>query len=171
MGERRCRYCEKTFHPSKYQAGQAVCSEVSCQKRRRSDYRQQKLVADQEYRQVCQDSSRKCRSRNPDYWKAVARESSRICNPKPGKAEGPGSKTASAQPCKQHLSFGPKAFGCGSLAFEQGGGRACKQQLSVRASLGDRSTSETEGSGSGLLQTTTGWRVFVSCRTKKSWRC
>ena len=69
MGERRCRYCEKTFHPSKYQAGQAVCSEVSCQKRRRSDYLQQKLVADQEYRQVCQDSSRKWRSRNPDYWK------------------------------------------------------------------------------------------------------
>jgi hypothetical protein len=69
MGERRCRYCEKTFQPSKYQPGQAVCGEVGCQKRRQSEYRRQKLAADQEYRQVCQDSSRKWRSRNPDYWK------------------------------------------------------------------------------------------------------
>src|SRR4051794_3766856 len=69
MGERRCRYCGKTFQPSKYQPGQAVCSEVDCQELRRSEYRQQKLAADQEYRQVCQDSSRKWRSRNPDYWK------------------------------------------------------------------------------------------------------
>jgi hypothetical protein len=69
MGERRCRYCERTFRPSKYQRRQAVCSEASCQRRRRSEYRQQKLAADEEYRRVCQDSSRKWRSRNPDYWK------------------------------------------------------------------------------------------------------
>jgi hypothetical protein len=69
MGERRCRYCERTFQPSKYQPLQAVCSEAGCQKRRRSEYRQQKLTADQEYRQVCQDSSRKWRRRNPEYWK------------------------------------------------------------------------------------------------------
>jgi hypothetical protein len=69
MGERRCRYCEETFQPSKYQPLQAVCSEAGCQKRRRSEYRQQKLKADEEYRQVCRDSSRKWRSRNPDYWK------------------------------------------------------------------------------------------------------
>lgn len=69
MGARRCRYCEKTFQPSKYQPQQAVCSEVDCQKRRRIEYRQQKLKADEEYRQVCRDSSRKWRSRNPDYWK------------------------------------------------------------------------------------------------------
>jgi hypothetical protein len=69
MGERRCRYCEKTFQPSKYQPQQAVCSEVDCQKRRRIEYRQQKLKADEEYRQVCRDSSRKWRNHNPDYWK------------------------------------------------------------------------------------------------------
>ena len=69
MGERRCRYCEKTFQPSKYQPLQAVCSEAGCQKRRRSEYRQHKLTADEEYRQVCRDSSRKWRSRNADYWK------------------------------------------------------------------------------------------------------
>jgi hypothetical protein len=69
MGERRCRHCEKTFQPSRYQPGQVVCSAVECQKRRRIEYRQQKLAADQEYRQVCQDSSRKWRSQNSDYWK------------------------------------------------------------------------------------------------------
>src|SRR3984957_17560665 len=69
MGERRCRYCEKAFQPSKYQPQQTVCSEVDCQKRRRIEYRQQKLNADEEYRQVCRDSSRKWRSRNVDYWK------------------------------------------------------------------------------------------------------
>ncbi len=69
MGERRCRYCEKSFQPSKYQPLQGVCSGAVCQKRRRIEYRQQKLNADEEYRQVCRDSSRKWRSRNPDYWK------------------------------------------------------------------------------------------------------
>jgi hypothetical protein len=69
MGERRCRYCEKVFQPSKYQPQHEVCNEVGCQKRRRTEYRQQKLKTDEEYRQVCRDSSRKWRSRNPEYWK------------------------------------------------------------------------------------------------------
>lgn len=69
MGERRCRYCEKNFQPSKYQPSQAACSDPVCQQRRRSEYRQQKLATDPEYRQVCQDSSRKWRAENPGYWK------------------------------------------------------------------------------------------------------
>jgi len=69
MDERRCRYCQKVFQPSKYQPLQAVCSEKACQQQRRIEYRRQKLTIDKEYRQVCQDSSRKWRSRNPDYWK------------------------------------------------------------------------------------------------------
>ena len=69
MGERRCRYCEKPFQRSKHQPKQAVGSESTCQKRRRTEYRQQKLKTDEEYRQVCRDSSRKWRSENPDYWK------------------------------------------------------------------------------------------------------
>jgi hypothetical protein len=69
MGERRCRYCEKSFPPSKYQPRQEVCRGAGCQKRRRSEYRRQKLKADEEYRQVCRDSSRKWRRQNPDYWK------------------------------------------------------------------------------------------------------
>jgi hypothetical protein len=69
MVERRCRYCERVFQPSKFHPDQAVCLESDCQRRRRVDAHRQRLAADPEYRQVCQDSSRKWRSRNPDYWR------------------------------------------------------------------------------------------------------
>ena len=69
MSERRCRYCEKTFQPSKYQPQQSVCSETECQKKRRSESRQKRLVTDEVYRQVCRDSSRKWRAEHPGYWK------------------------------------------------------------------------------------------------------
>jgi len=69
MSERRCRHCEKTFQPSKYQPQQSVCSETECQKKRRSESRQQRLATDEVYRQVCRDSARKWRAENPGYWK------------------------------------------------------------------------------------------------------
>jgi len=68
MVERRCRYCEQVFQPSKFQPGQSVCSEPECQRRRRADYHRRKIAADPEYRQVCQDSSRKWRVGKPEYW-------------------------------------------------------------------------------------------------------
>lgn len=68
MSERRCRYCEKTFQPSKYQPQQSVCSQRECQKKRRSESRRQQLDSDDVYRQVCLDSSRKWRAENPEYW-------------------------------------------------------------------------------------------------------
>jgi len=69
MGERRCRYCQKLFQPSKFQPLQTVCGAAGCQRQRRTDYHRQKIASDPEYRDVCRDSSRKWRSRNPDYWK------------------------------------------------------------------------------------------------------
>ena len=69
MGQRRCRYCEKYFQLSKFQPRQGVCSELDCQRRRRTDYHREKIVSDREYREVCRDSPRKWRTRNPDYWK------------------------------------------------------------------------------------------------------
>jgi hypothetical protein len=69
MVERRCRYCERSFQPSKYQPAQVVCSDPSCQRRHRADYHRQKIAADPEYRQVCLDSPQKWRSRHPDYWR------------------------------------------------------------------------------------------------------
>jgi hypothetical protein len=69
MGERRCLYCQQIFQPSKFQRRQAVCGEADCQRRRRADYHRTKLAVDPEYRDVCRDSPRKWRSRNPDYWR------------------------------------------------------------------------------------------------------
>ena len=69
MAERRCRYCERPFQPSKYRPGQSVCSDRGCQRRRRAEYHRQKIASDAEYRQVCLDSPQKWRSRNPDYWR------------------------------------------------------------------------------------------------------
>jgi len=69
MGERRCLYCQQIFQPSKFQRRQAVCGQADCQRRRRADYHRAKIAADPEYREVCRDSPRKWRSRNPDYWK------------------------------------------------------------------------------------------------------
>jgi hypothetical protein len=69
MGEPRCRYCQKSFRPSKFQPRQTVCSEADCQRRRSADYHKDKIASDPEYRQVCQDSSRKWRAAHPGYWK------------------------------------------------------------------------------------------------------
>jgi hypothetical protein len=69
MAERRCRYCERVFQPSKFQPSQSVCSGSDCQRRRRSDSHRRKIASDPEYRQGCQDSSRKWRTRNPEYWR------------------------------------------------------------------------------------------------------
>ena len=69
MSERRCRYCEKAFHPSKRQPRQTVCSQAECQKKRSAESRRKKLASDGEYRQVCLDSASKWRAANPEYWK------------------------------------------------------------------------------------------------------
>jgi hypothetical protein len=69
MGERRCRYCQQVFQPSKFQRLQVVCSGAECQRKRRTEYHRNKIASDREYREVCRDSPRKWRSRNPDYWK------------------------------------------------------------------------------------------------------
>ena len=69
MDERRCRYCRKSFQASKFQPRQEVCGAPDCQRRRRTDYHKTKIAADPVYREVCRDSPRKWRARNPDYWK------------------------------------------------------------------------------------------------------
>jgi hypothetical protein len=69
MDERRCRYCQKGFQPSKFQPRQQVCGTPECQRQRRSDYHREKIAADPLYREVCRDSPRKWRTRNPEYWR------------------------------------------------------------------------------------------------------
>jgi len=69
MVERRCRYCERVFQPSKFQPSQSVCCDSGCQRRRRAEDHCRRIAADPEYRQVCLDSPQKWRSHNPDYWR------------------------------------------------------------------------------------------------------
>jgi len=68
MVERRCRFCGQSLLPSKYQPGQLVCGSPDWQRRRRAEYRRQKIAADPEYSPVCRDSAQKWRSRHPEYW-------------------------------------------------------------------------------------------------------
>lgn len=69
MEARLCRYCQKSFEPSKYRPDQAVCVDAICQRRRRTEYHRDKIAADSDYRQVCLDSPRKWRTSHPGYWK------------------------------------------------------------------------------------------------------
>jgi hypothetical protein len=69
MIQRRCRFSGHSFLPSKYQPGRLVCGSPDCQRRRRVACHRQKIAADPEYRQACDDSSQKWRSRHPDYWR------------------------------------------------------------------------------------------------------
>jgi hypothetical protein len=69
MVERRCRYCEQPFQPSKFQPRQTVCGNVDCQQSRRRDCRRRRLAADPVYAESCRGSARKWRADHPDYWK------------------------------------------------------------------------------------------------------
>jgi hypothetical protein len=68
MGERVCRYCQRSFQPSKFQLAQAACSDPACQRRRRNDYHRRKVAADPVYRQVCLESAQQWRAEHPNYW-------------------------------------------------------------------------------------------------------
>lgn len=65
----RCRFCQRQFAPSRFHPQQTACSDLLCQRQRRRHNRQQKLLADAEYRQTCRDSARKWRAQHPGYWK------------------------------------------------------------------------------------------------------
>ena len=69
MDQRRCRFCQGQFEPSRFHREQSVCSAKPCQQRRRAESRKHKLGTDPEYRQVCRDSARKWRANHPGYWK------------------------------------------------------------------------------------------------------
>ncbi len=74
MSDRRCRYCQQLFQPSRFHPQQTVCSQLSCQQQRRRDYHREKIASDPIYRQVCLESPRKWREAHPDYWKEYRRE-------------------------------------------------------------------------------------------------
>ena len=76
MGERRCRYCQKIFQPSKYQP-----PSVGVRRSRIASagaapiITGRKIAADPEYREVCRDSPRKWRCPQPGLLEASIGES------------------------------------------------------------------------------------------------
>ncbi len=69
MAKRTCIYCHRKFLPSRYRPDQKVCSSPECQRRRSTEYHKKKLADDPVYREQCQDSQRKWRTKNPNYLK------------------------------------------------------------------------------------------------------
>jgi len=67
MSDRRCPYCQQVFQPARYHPQQVVCSQVSCQRRRRRDYHRAKIRSDSLYAQVVQESRKKWRDAHPHY--------------------------------------------------------------------------------------------------------
>lgn len=70
LAARCCRYCQQSFQPSPYRPQQAICSQASCQLRRRTEYHRHKIETDTEYAQVVRDSQKKWRAAHPDYQKS-----------------------------------------------------------------------------------------------------
>ncbi|MCZ2077727.1 MAG: hypothetical protein LC130_22310 [Bryobacterales bacterium] len=68
MGERVCRYCQRSFQLSKFQPPQAACSDPDCQRRRRNDYHRRKIATDSVYRQGCLESAQQWRAEHPGDW-------------------------------------------------------------------------------------------------------
>ena len=71
---RRCPYCQCWFTPSVYRPQQSVCSQAQCQRQRRRDYHRRKLVTDEVYRKVAQDSQKKWRQAHPAYMRQYRTE-------------------------------------------------------------------------------------------------
>jgi hypothetical protein len=69
MNDRRCRYCQQLFQPSRFRPHQFACSHSDCQRQRRRDYHHRKIATDQEYAQVVRDSRKKWRDAHPGYQK------------------------------------------------------------------------------------------------------
>jgi hypothetical protein len=78
MGERRCRYCQQVFQPSKFQRLQAVCSGAECQRKRRAEYHRNKIASDPEYRESLPGQSPKMAIPQSRLLEAVPAEESCI---------------------------------------------------------------------------------------------
>ena len=66
---RCCRFCQRSFEPSKFRPDQRVCSQPACQRQRRAEYHRCKIDSDSVYAQVVIDSQKKWREAHPDYQK------------------------------------------------------------------------------------------------------
>jgi len=81
MSDRHCRYCQQVFQPSRYHPQQAVCSQVSCQRRRQREYHRDKIRSDPVYAETVRGSRKKWREAHPgyqrQYWQTHAQAAER----------------------------------------------------------------------------------------------
>ena len=73
LSPRCCRYCQRSFQPSKFRPSQSVCGQPECQGKRRADDHRRRIETDAEYAQVVHDSRRKWRETHPDYQRDYRR--------------------------------------------------------------------------------------------------
>ncbi len=73
-GDHQCPYCHQFFVPSRYRPQQRVCSRPQCQRRRKREDHRRRLASDPEYREICRDSRRKWRARDPGYQRRYRRD-------------------------------------------------------------------------------------------------
>ena len=106
MGDRVCRYCQRSSQPSKFQPAQTARSDPACQRRRRNDYHRRKVASDPVYRQVCKDSHRNG-ARSIRATNAIARAESITGGAKTAMPAAPRPAMAATASCQQCLSFGP----------------------------------------------------------------
>ena len=69
MSDRHCRYCQQVFQLSPYRPQPAVCSQISCQRRRRREYHRDKIRSDSLYAETVWRSRKKWRDAHPGYQK------------------------------------------------------------------------------------------------------
>jgi len=156
MPGRLCRYCPKTFQSSKYQPAQAVCGDADCQRRRRNDYHRQKIATDPEYRQVCVDSPRKWRGRNPDYWTRYRAKNPASAEQNRARQRQRDEKCRLCRLAKNNSVLDLKRS-AKDLATRLRRGTSCKQQLSSRESPCIRGCRPPLDHLAAILQTTTLW--------------
>lgn len=134
--KRHCPYCRTWFVPSCFRPGQRICSRPQCQRRRKREYHQQKVIADPEYRQACRDSRQKWQAQNPDYQSRYRKTHPHYVEQNRERQRRRDQKRPCGSSCKEQLSFGLKAFTGRGLAHWPRGGRSCKEQLGFFRSSG-----------------------------------
>jgi len=74
MEKRRCAACHKLFHPRPQSPGQKFCAAADCQRERKRRWQKARRAADSDYRDNDVQANRQWRSRHPDYWRKYRRK-------------------------------------------------------------------------------------------------
>jgi hypothetical protein len=74
MSTKICACCGQPFLPDPRVKNHTFCSAPACQKERRKQWRQNKMLTDPAYRENQSRIQRDWLDRNPDYWRAYRRK-------------------------------------------------------------------------------------------------